>query len=313
MDASIVLALMILSHVITDFVLQTDTIACGKIKNFKIMDKHALHYFFTNLIFVFPYLSFGNNLWCIIIALTITHWMIDIKKVEYDKKSKNNGFESFSLDQLAHLCLICLSYPLIKSIELNIVATDVVTFFSTHYPILNLLTKQTIFIYILILASYIFNFKGATFITKKVLDKYLHLKDKANSNDPRKELVKQVIERYEFCKSDLNKENAKLEISINEKYDNMDITSDELKSLTEADDAKKNAGEAIGNLERLIILTLVLQSNYAAIGLVIAAKTVARYKKLEEKNFAEYYLIGTFTSLIIAVLLGEAILALKSI
>jgi len=88
LDASIVLALMILSHVITDFVLQTDTIACGKIKNFKIMDKHALHYFFTNLIFVFPYLSFGNNLWCIIIALTITHWMIDIKKVEYDKRAR---------------------------------------------------------------------------------------------------------------------------------------------------------------------------------------------------------------------------------
>ncbi|MDU4960691.1 MAG: hypothetical protein E6X17_08515 [Sporomusaceae bacterium] len=71
----------------------------------------------------------------------------------------------------------------------------------------------------------------------------------------------------------------------------------------------RNAGEAIGNLERLLILTLVLQQHYATVGLVTACKTIARYKKLEEKNFAEYFLIGTLTSITIAILTGVAVSA----
>lgn len=74
----------------------------------------------------------------------------------------------------------------------------------------------------------------------------------------------------------------------------------------------KNAGEAIGNLERILILTLVLQQSYAAIGLVIAGKTLARYKRLEEKDFAEYFLIGTFTSIIAAILTGILVKAVIS-
>lgn len=289
LDANIVLALMLLSHVITDFVLQTDIVAEGKRNNYDIMDKHALHYLFTNIVLVSPYLSFGNNLWCIIIVLTIAHWIIDVKKVEYDKENKRNGLESFALDQLAHLCLIWLSYPLIKDIQLTELATDLVNFFLSHYPVLKLLTKQNIFIYILILAGYLFNFKGATIITKKVLDKYLHLKEQDNSKNTGNE-----------------------EISVSEQFDSRAALEEAAASLPKIENAKNNAGEAIGNLERLIILTLVMQQNYAAVGMVFAAKTIARYKKLEEKNFAEYFLIGTFTSLIVALLIGEAILTLKS-
>ena len=61
-------------------------------------------------------------------------------------------------------------------------------------------------------------------------------------------------------------------------------------------------GEAIGVLERLLIVGLVLTGAVATIGLVIAAKTLARFKQLDDREFAEYYLLGTLASVTVAVL-----------
>jgi hypothetical protein len=55
-------------------------------------------------------------------------------------------------------------------------------------------------------------------------------------------------------------------------------------------------GRVIGLLERLILFYLVLDDQFGALGFVIAAKTMARFKNLEDRNFAEYFLVGTFLS-----------------
>jgi hypothetical protein len=50
----------------------------------------------------------------------------------------------------------------------------------------------------------------------------------------------------------------------------------------------------------------------ATIGLVVAAKTLARFKQLDDREFAEYYLLGTLASVTIAVatsLIAQAALA----
>lgn len=64
------------------------------------------------------------------------------------------------------------------------------------------------------------------------------------------------------------------------------------------------SGYVIGMLERVCVLTLTLLGQYAAISFVIAAKSLARIKQLENEEFAEKYLVGTLLSLIIALLLG---------
>jgi len=69
-------------------------------------------------------------------------------------------------------------------------------------------------------------------------------------------------------------------------------------------------GRTIGVLERGLVLTLVLLGQYGALGLVIAAKALARFKALEDREFAEYFLIGTLTSLLLALLGGIAIRSL---
>ena len=60
------------------------------------------------------------------------------------------------------------------------------------------------------------------------------------------------------------------------------------------------SGYTIGILERLIILTLGLLGEFGAVGLVLAAKGLARFEQLKDKNFAEKYLIGTLLSVLLA-------------
>jgi hypothetical protein len=60
-------------------------------------------------------------------------------------------------------------------------------------------------------------------------------------------------------------------------------------------------GAAIGVLERLLIVTFVLTGADAAVGFVVAAKTLARFRQLEDRQFAEYYLLGTLGSISVAI------------
>lgn len=58
-----------------------------------------------------------------------------------------------------------------------------------------------------------------------------------------------------------------------------------------------NAGSFIGTVERIIILIFISINQYSAIGLVLTAKSIARYDRIsKDKDFAEYYLLGTLIS-----------------
>lgn len=66
-------------------------------------------------------------------------------------------------------------------------------------------------------------------------------------------------------------------------------------------------GLLIGVLERALALTLVLISQFGALGLILAAKALARFRALDDRDFAEYVLIGTLTSLLLALLVGVGV------
>ena len=71
--------------------------------------------------------------------------------------------------------------------------------------------------------------------------------------------------------------------------------------------APARIGATIGAFERLLIVTFVLVNAVAAVGFVIAAKTLARFKQLDDRGFAEYYLLGTLASTSVAI--GSALIA----
>lgn len=67
---------------------------------------------------------------------------------------------------------------------------------------------------------------------------------------------------------------------------------------------KLRAGGIIGVLEKFIALIFLVSGEYMAIGLVLTAKSIARYDKISRSStFAEYYLIGTLASLIMVLLI----------
>lgn len=66
-----------------------------------------------------------------------------------------------------------------------------------------------------------------------------------------------------------------------------------------------NTGRFIGTVERMICLILISLGQYAAMGLVLTAKSIARYNKIsEDKEFAEYYLLGTLLSILIVIVVS---------
>ena len=74
--------------------------------------------------------------------------------------------------------------------------------------------------------------------------------------------------------------------------------------------APARIGATIGALERLLIVGFILVGLDAAVGFVIAVKTIARFKQLDDRGFAEYYLLGTLASVSVAI--GSAYLAVAA-
>ncbi len=63
------------------------------------------------------------------------------------------------------------------------------------------------------------------------------------------------------------------------------------------DDIELDRGKIIGILERSFYYFLILSNNFSGIAIIIALKSLARFKRLEEKEFAQYFLIGSLLSL----------------
>jgi hypothetical protein len=67
-------------------------------------------------------------------------------------------------------------------------------------------------------------------------------------------------------------------------------------------ESNNKTGAVIGILERIIMVIFMSIEQYSAIGLVLTAKSIARYKMIsEDKEFGEYYLLGTLISVLSAV------------
>lgn len=67
-----------------------------------------------------------------------------------------------------------------------------------------------------------------------------------------------------------------------------------------------NTGRVIGMLERIFIYSFAVAGQFAAIGFILTAKGVVRYHDFEDRSFAEYVLIGTLLSALLA--MGTALI-----
>lgn len=72
------------------------------------------------------------------------------------------------------------------------------------------------------------------------------------------------------------------------------------KSQSNITDQQYNTGRVIGMLERIFIYSFAISGQFAAIGFILTAKGVVRYHEFEDRAFAEYVLIGTLLSALLA-------------
>jgi len=76
------------------------------------------------------------------------------------------------------------------------------------------------------------------------------------------------------------------------------------------DQREYDRGRLIGILERTLVYLFVVAGQYGAIAIIIGLKSLARFRDLEDRSFAEYFLIGSLLSIAVAILPALLILRL---
>ncbi len=63
-------------------------------------------------------------------------------------------------------------------------------------------------------------------------------------------------------------------------------------------------GKIIGYLERLLVIVLIVHNAFSGIAFIVAAKAIARFKQMDDRDFAEYFLLGTLCSILLGIIFG---------
>ncbi|MBM7556737.1 DUF3307 domain-containing protein [Halanaerobacter jeridensis] len=253
MSAKIVISLLILGHLLNDFVLQSRHVAYNKGEDIKLLIQHCVSGIVVSIILTWYYLS-----WWLIgieILIYVFHFVIDGYKTKL--RELNWGIVTevrlFIIDQLAHLIVITATYPLLKLANISLEPWG--EFFNNQvlfriFPIFDTLNlgQKDLYIMILTIIAYVFVWRPASFLVDKIL---LNLKEYASE-----------------------------------------------------DEEEHNLRELIAKLERTILLTLVLSHNFLGLVIVFAAKSVACFDNFSKKSFASYYIVGSLSSLLIAIVIG---------
>ncbi len=66
-------------------------------------------------------------------------------------------------------------------------------------------------------------------------------------------------------------------------------------------------GEAIGQIERIVVILIVVAGTLQALAFFFAAKGLIRSKELEDRTVADYFLLGSLSSFLVALVAGLAV------
>ncbi len=227
---SIWLIKLVLSHLITDFILQPKSWVDDRNIKHVASVKLYLHGILTALL---AWIMIGLHYWLVAVIILLTHTIIDAWK-----SYRPQTLKFFLIDQLLHLLVIlgCWYFTFIKW-------SDVV--FSWQQL-------------------------NTTSIIWKTITAVVFLSTPAGI------LIGQLTKQWR------------------DKIENAESLA--------------NAGKWIGIVERIIILLFVLQGQYSAIGLLVAAKGIIRFNEKDRQEIkTEYLVVGTLMSIGLAIITGLAI------
>jgi hypothetical protein len=74
-----------------------------------------------------------------------------------------------------------------------------------------------------------------------------------------------------------------------------------------------NRGRTIGNLERVLMIALIGAGSYEGLGLLVAAKGLIRASEFDNRDLAEYFIVGNLCSVAVAMAIGLPLRAAVSV
>lgn len=277
-NVSLVLAGLVLAHLAADFVLQTDAIAIGKFGDgasaWRWLGVHVGIVIVVNLPLV---LIFGAQGLLFVALTALSHLLIDRTKIVMTRRSATSGREA-----VAEGGDPAEGPPLDRA-------------WSARPAGLFVLDQVSHLLVLLVLWALIL--AGAA-TTGAWDDLTSHLGRVIDPTDVHRFVLVAVV------LADLAIANVRGGALLVATLVQAPMRHDAASAATGGTVSPAKVGATIGVLERLIVCALVLVGEFAAIGLVIAAKTIARFKQLEDRQFAEYYLLGTLASVSVAILTG---------
>ena len=332
------LILLFLAHIIADFYIQTNKMDKKKVKYISWVLIHSLCYWAVMLVITLPIMSVKFVLGVTIAA--VFHCLIDIVKFFYITHKEKSGKLSlemdrnvFFTDQILHLLVIIgISYGLAKSNAplnihkifsdfLNVIGVSGKLLMSWLFAILVIHKPANIAIskFLLIYKPEdnrpnkleVNNINKLEDNKKNKPDDEKKNKPEENNNNKLEDEKKNKPEENNNNKLDDEKKN-KLEENNNNKLEDEKKNKPEKNINNKPDDNPikddRKAGRYIGTIERMIMLIFISINQYSAIGLVLTAKSIARYERItKEEHFAEYYLLGTLISTLIAIIVSFVI------
>jgi hypothetical protein len=278
---------LLAAHLIADFYLQTDEMVQNKMRSMK---KHILHHAVINAMVLagswFLYNQDMNPLHAILwpgIFIVSTHFVIDLLKIKlidrYTNSSENlNKLWFFLLDQLLHLLMILVALRLFFDQPLLFVFNRFTGLLSDEGSQLNMLSAILFIIIILMLG---------TTVSGHIIRLLLGSLPGQLLTFEGKYTFKNDLKETEYPNS------SKGEKGLSEQYSYMIFNKHDL-----------SRGKLIGYIERLLVILLTYYSSYPAIAFIVTAKSIARFKQMDDRDWAEYFLLGTLTSMFLGILFG---------
>lgn len=281
--------LLLLAHLIADFWLQTDQMVKNKIKHLK---KHIFHHLLTTgivfaIIWGYQY-EFHNIIMYFILPLIfiiITHLLIDMLKIKLVDSIKRSPTDHiirlryFLLDQVLHAMMIIIACLLFFRMKVAEMTTSLLDLYGTNglSPFNTFLFISIIYILATSVSGHIVKFIVGSLPSELVnFEGELTLRHQMNDTT--------------------EKSQPKMENSFTEEYHYFTYSS-----------PLRSRGKLIGYIERLLVIILTVIGSYSSIAFIIAAKSIARFKQLEDRSWAEYFLLGTLSSIFLGLVLGLAV------
>jgi Protein of unknown function (DUF3307) len=288
-DPTLTLALLVFVHLVSDFVIQTDRIATEKFgtgrRAWRGLGKHILG---VGILLIPAVVAFGAPGLAFLVVVTFGHAIIDRSKIVWTRRVEAHALAEA---QAAHAG----STP-----------AEALGFAWTAKPAALFVLDQLVHIVVLVWAWALFLLNAS--LTPLWIDISTRL---ANGPAWDPAVVHQVVLVSVVVLNLLIVNVRTGSLFVAQLVRPRAVVGFDPRVDPPTTGSPARVGEAIGVLERLLIVTFVITGSEAAVGFVIAAKTLARFKQLDDRGFAEYYLLGTLASVSVAIvsaLIARAVL-----